>query len=139
VSLRDQLQAIYDQHGRLTPALVVEEARAEDHPLHPRVFDRTSTEAAESWYRRRAHELISSVRIVYREADDSGPERTVRAFHAVPSEGPDEYVYEPVDRVREDPMIREVVLRSMEREWKQLLARYEHMEEFLALVRQDVS
>jgi hypothetical protein len=33
MSLRDQLQAIYNERGKLTPTIVVDEARDESHPL----------------------------------------------------------------------------------------------------------
>lgn len=136
MNLRDQLQAIYDQHGQLTPELVVQEARDENHPLHARVFDRKPREAAEAWYRHRAHELIQSVRVVYREADEDGPERSVRAFHCLRNEGG--HVYEPVDRIVDDEFVRKMLLRDMEREWKQLLSRYEEFKEFLAMVESDL-
>lgn len=132
-AVRDHLQAIYKKHGQLTPELVVKEARSKKHPLHPYVFDREPEEAAEAWYRERAHELIRTVRIKY------GPEdapRDVRAFHAVRAE--DGFVYEPVEKVAAEPFLRELVLRDMEREWKQLFKRYEDFEEFLAMVRADL-
>jgi hypothetical protein len=136
VSLRDQLQAIHDEHGRLTPELVVEAARAESHPLHDRVFDRPVGEAAESWYRHRAHELIQSVKVVYKEATETTPERSIRAFHAVRSE--DGYSYEPAENIADDPLIRAMVLRDMEREWKALHRRFGEFSEFLSMVRNDL-
>lgn len=139
MSLRDHLQAVYDQHGALTPELVVQAARPKNHPLHDQVFDRDQRDAAEAWYRERAHGLIRSVRIVYREADETTPQRSVRAFHAVPAvETPGRFTYVPTDQVIADDLTRQVVLREMEREWRSLLARYEHFEEFLGLVSQDL-
>jgi hypothetical protein len=118
MSLREQLQAIYDEHGKLTPELVVQAARVPSHPLHDRVFDRAPNEAAEAWYRHRAHELIQSVKVVYKEADENGPERSVRAFHCVPSPaGP---VYEPADEIVVDDFKRALLLREMERDWQAL-------------------
>lgn len=137
-SLREQLQAVYDQHGKLTPDLVVEVARSKSSELHDRVFDRPVGEAAEAWYRQRAHDLIQSVKIVYREATDTEPELRIRAWHAVRAEGPDQYAYEPADKVAADPFTRQLVLRDMEREWRMLFARYEQFEEFLALVSGDL-
>ena len=136
MNLRDELQAIYSAHGRLTPELVVEEARLKSHPLHSHVFDRPRNEAAEAWYKYRAHALITSVKIVYKEADDSGPERSVRAFHALQTE--EGFIYEPVERIATDDFARKLLLTSMEREWKQLFDRFKEFEEFLALVTLDV-
>lgn len=131
--LREHLQAIYEAHGELTPELVVQAARRKNHPLHSVVFDRPVNEAAEAWYRERAHELIQSVRVVYREADENGPEKSVRAFHAIRRETG--YIYEPVEKVADDPFTRRLLLNDMRREWEQFKTRYETFEEFLSLVQ----
>lgn len=136
MTIRDHLQAIYDQHGRLTPELVVQAARPKDHPLHAHVFDRAQKDAAEAWYRSRAHELIQSVTIVYRE-DPDGTKHRIRAFHATRTE--QGHAYEPVERVASEPFLREMVLRDMEREWKQLQARYGNFTEFLEMVTQSIA
>lgn len=138
-SLRDSLQAIYDQHGKLTPELVVQVARKKTHPLHSQVFDRAPADAAEAWYRHRAHELIQSVKVTYREATETSPALSVRAFVAVrSSEGDNSYSYEPTEKVATDPFSKALVLRDMERDWKTLKSRYEAFEEFFALVAGDL-
>lgn len=135
MSLRDQLQAIYDQHGKLTPEIVVNEARDKDHPLHNR-FEWDNEVAGEAWRREQAHRLIQKVKVVYREADDKQPEKSVRAFHAVRSEKG--HVYEPVDKVVRDDFTRQLLLNDMRREWQALKRRYEEFEEFLHMVRADL-
>lgn len=135
MSLREQLQSIYDRHSQLTPALVVDEARNDSHPLHDR-FEWDDAAAGESWRREQAHQLIRSVRIVYREADDKHPEQSVRAFHAVRSEKG--HVYEPAEKVVNDPFTAQLVLKDMEREWQALKRRYEQFAEFSAMVRRDL-
>lgn len=131
MSLREHLQEIYDQHDRLTPELVVEASRPKDHPLHGYVFDRAPKEAAEAWYRHRAHELIQRVNVTYKPTDEEDQHR-VRAFLAVRKETG--YSYEPVEKVAENPEMRELVLREMERDWRQLHTRYGHFSEFVTLV-----
>jgi hypothetical protein len=81
--------------------------------------------------------LIRKVKVVYREADESGPEKSVRAFHAVRSDKG--HVYEPVEKVVADDFTRRLLLNDMEREWKALHQRYQEFEEFLSMVRRDVS
>ncbi len=132
--LREQLQAIYDTHGKLTPSLVVNEARDPDHPLHDR-FEWNYAVAAEAWRREQAHELVRSVRIVYRKSED-GPEKSVRAFHALRSERG--YVYEPADKVVENPLLTRIVLADMRREWETLRRRYGGFREFAQMVRADL-
>jgi len=132
MSMRDHhLQAIYDQHERLTPELVVEAARPKAHPLHAAIFDRTPKEAADSWWRHRASELIRTARITYRT--DSGKSVDVRAFHCIRQ--PDGNSYEPVEKVVADPFTRELLLRDMEREWNALFDRYKEFTEFVDLVQ----
>jgi len=135
MSLRDELQRIYDQHGQLTPALVVTEARDEGHPLHAR-FEWDDGVAAEKYRQVQAQELIRSVKVVYREATEKEAARTVRGFHAVRRETG--HVYEPVEKVAEDQFTRSLVLRDMEREWRALHRRYAHFKEFVDMVRSDL-
>lgn len=135
MSLREQLQGIYDQHRKLTPALVVDEARPSDHPLHER-FEWDDSVAGEAWRRQQAHELIRSVKVVYRKADATEPEKSVRAFHAVRSENG--HVYEPLDKVVRDEFTRRLVLKDMQREWQALHRRYRDFEEFTEMVSHDL-
>jgi hypothetical protein len=135
-SLRDILQSIYDRAGRLTPALVVDEARDPGSPLHSR-FDWDDQTAGEAWRRHQAHELIRSVRIGYR--DRAGKQADVRAFHAIRADDTDQYRYEPAEQVAADPLLRQIVLRDMEREWRQLRSRYETFNEFWQMIREDAA
>lgn len=135
MSLRDQLQTIYDQRGELTPALVVETARPKNHPLHNR-FEWNNSLAGESWRRHQAAELIRSCEIVYREATDTDPEHRIRAFHAVKAESG--HVYEPVEQIADDPFTRELVLRDALRRWQDLKRRYQDLAEFFDLVKADL-
>lgn len=134
MSLRDHLQAIYDEHGKLTPQLVLDAARAKSHPLHDR-FEWDNKAAAEAYRREQAHDLIVSVKVVYRVGDR---EDKVRAFHAVPQGDSQQPSYEPVEKVAGDEFARRLVLNEMEREWRTLRRRYEQFEEFTSLVLKDL-
>jgi hypothetical protein len=135
MSLRDELQKIYESRGSLTPSIVLDEARDPAHPLHSR-FMWDDTDAAESWRRHQAQDLIRSVRVRYAEATDKEPARSVRAFHAVRRE--DGHVYEPAEKVAEDPFTKRLVLADMQRDWLALKRRYEQFAEFAAMVRTDL-
>lgn len=133
--LRSQLQQIYDAHQRLTPQIVVDEARDEGHPLHDR-FEWNDKAAAEAHRLDQARRLIRSVRVVYREADEKEAARTVRAYHAIrDDEGTS---YRPVEEVVENPFLTELLKRDMQREWKQLLRRFGQFEEFVSMIRADL-
>lgn len=135
MSLRDQLQAVYDEHGRLTPQAVVDTARTEDHPLHDR-FEWDNQVAGEAYRLDQARRLIRSVRVTYREADEREAARTVRAFHAVRDE--QGTAYRPVEEIRDNPLLAKLVLQDMERQWKQLMRQYGHLDEFSRMVRGDL-
>lgn len=131
--LRAQLTSIYQQHGQLTPRIVLDEARAPEHPLHSR-FEWDDAEAAEKYRLTQAHELIQSVKISYRDA--GGRRQDVRQFHAVRRD--QEFVYEPLEEIANDDITRQILLRDMERDWKTLRKRYSHVREFFDLIRSDL-
>jgi hypothetical protein len=133
MTLREHMEAIYKQYGRLTPDLVVETARPKDHPLHTVVFNKSVKDAAEQYYRDWAQELIKSIRITYTTPE--GGVRDMRAFHAVRPTTADEFVYEPAEKVAEDPLLTAILLRDMEREWRQMFERFGRFQEFVEIVR----
>lgn len=132
--LREQLQSVYDQHGQLTPALVVVAARAETHPLHSR-FEWDDSVAGERYRQAQASELIRAVRIAY--VDGKGRGQSVRAYQSV--RGQTGYRYEPTADVAADPVLSQIVLMDMRREWKALQARYGHFSEFVSMVQADLN
>lgn len=140
MSLRDQLQSIYDEHGKLTPQLVLDEARRPEHPLHDR-FDWNDATAGEAWRHEQAHRLIRSVRVVYKPATATDRAKDMRAFHAVRGEGSENggYVYEPAEEIVRDEFKTKLLLQQMEREWTTLRRRYEEFQEFWELVNQATS
>lgn len=135
IDLRGQLQSIYDQYGKLTPALVVKEATPKSHPLHSQVFDRGRKEAADSWYVYRAETLIRSVTI--RRRNSAGEPVDVRAFSAVREGQPG--VYDPIEEIVKDEVGFQVLLQLMEREWTSMKRRYDHLVEFWNMVQEDVA
>lgn len=133
--LRDHLLAVRESRGSLTPAIVVEEASEPDHPLHSR-FQWDDASAAHAFRLEQARSLIRSARIVYREGDKRSGPRSVRAFHSLPT--PDGRVYEPSEDIAADPLMRQMLLQDMEREWKELRDRYKHFAEFADMVLADM-
>lgn len=139
MTTREALQDIYDRRGTLTPETVVAEAEAgrTNAGKHLRGHLEWDDAVAGPLYRAlQAAKLIREQKIVYREATPQEKARHVRAFHSV--RGPEGNSYEPVGEVLEDPFKRQLVLREMEREWRALKRRWEHLEEFAQMVRQDV-
>lgn len=136
-TLREALQAIRDERGDLTPALVVEAARNAESPLHNREWDwDDDAEAARKWRLEYAGQLIRSVRIKY--TDHTGP-TDLRAFVAIKGRETLRASYVPTEQAMLDPLARALVLRDMEREWRTFKRRYEHMAEFAALLRGELA
>lgn len=131
-NLRDQLQAIRDEHGSLTPALVVDVARDPEHPLHSR-FEWDDTLAAEKWRIEQAGQLL---RVTYRPIP--GKPHDLRAFSAIRGEDTPTSDYVPTEDVLADPFARELLLRSMKRDWQTFKRRYDHMAEFATYVAEQI-
>jgi hypothetical protein len=129
--LRAELEAIKSKHGRLTPRLVLQEARKPSHPLHAR-FEWSDAVAAERYRLDQARELISAVRVSY--ISPSGETRSIRAFHALRASD-DEFIYEDVETIAGDPFKRKLLVNEMKRDIAEMVARYETLQEFWAELR----
>lgn len=130
MNFREELQKLYDQFGKLTPDLVVNEARNPDSDLHE-YFVWDDAEAAELHRLEQARALIRRVKITY--VDKAHDKQEVRAFVSVPSGNGQ--VYRHVDDVAGDPFQKKLILSQMKREWQTLLTRWGRYEEFWDLVQ----
>lgn len=130
--LRELLQSIYDEHGKLTPGLVLDTARDPEHPLHNR-FEWDDAAAAEQWRTEQARHMIQSVHVVRSSSEEL---HQVREWQAVRQA--DGFAYHPAEKVAQDPVMSRIVLQDMEREWRQLRRRYQQYSEFAAMVRRDL-
>jgi len=133
MNVKDELLNIYREHDRLTPQLVVEVATDPAHPLHDRL-EWDDTKAGHQYRIHQARELIRVVKVT--EVSGQGLSQ-VRAFVSVQREdGPS---YTPIEDVRGDEITTALVLRTAEREWRQLYERYQDLSGFLSVVRRDVA
>jgi hypothetical protein len=132
-TLHEQLTAVRDEFGTLTPELVVDVARDPEHPLHSR-FEWDDSVAAEKWRIEQAGQLL---RVVKLPVDPDRP-RDLRAFIAVKGQDSHRSEYVPTEEALADDFTRRLVLTAMEREWKALKRRYQHMAEFAQLVASDM-
>ena len=110
MNLRDHLQAIYDERGTLTPALVVDAASHPEHPLHTR-FTWDDTEAARRWRLSQASELIRTARVTYRAANSS--EQQVRAFVPIRNTDSEPADYMPIHEAMADDFTAQLVLPKL--------------------------
>lgn len=131
--LREELAAIYHQHGALSPALVVEAAAPEDHPLH-KYFKWDDAEAGEQYRLVQARTLIRSVRIVFKENESTGEISKVRAFVSTgQNDRPSAYL--PVEDVAVDPFAYQLVLRDFQRQILALKRQFGHLHEYEQMMR----
>lgn len=130
---QDELRRIYGANGRLTAQIVVDTVRGDEaNPLYPE-FEWNDTVAGEEYRLSQARCLIRTVRIL----EAPGDVETVRAFHSVVRH--DGQSYEPIEVIRDNEFLRAQLLRTMEREWRTLYARYHSTKEFMDLVRADLA
>jgi len=130
--LRNLLQAVHDEHGDLTPRLVVDTARDPRHPLHTR-FEWDDTVAAERYRLDQAGQLL---RVTFRP-DPTQPTH-LRAFVAVKGEDSHQSSYVPTEKAFADPFTRTLVLRAMEREWRTFKKRWSDHTQFADMIRREI-
>lgn len=141
MSVRQHLQEIYDDNGAITPQLVVETARHEQHPLHDH-FIWDDTVAGELYRCNQAAQMIR--RVTIRRTTPDGDEVVTRAWVSrTEIEGqaggePPIGQYLPLEVVISSPDLRPKYEQAMEREWKALYAKYKEYQTFIAMVTADI-
>lgn len=150
--IRAILQDMYERHGRLTPAIIVDESRAEDAPLHKR-FEWDDTVAAEQYRFLQAARIIRSVRIKRvgndtdasegsdgREENGVAEPEGVRAFLPVRVRDRDDvgsWTYEPTRKALADPTSRCILLNEMRRDWRAFQSKYQALSEYATLIEEE--
>jgi len=135
-NLRDELQKIYEARSQLTATDVVEVAADPEHPLHSH-FEWNDKIAGPKYRKEQARRLIRSCRVTQITTDEGTPNVRVRAFHHVPrTDGVP--TYQPSEEIALDPVARSIVMREMQRRWKDMRATYGHFQEFVQMVHDDL-
>jgi len=134
--LRTQLLAIRSEHGVLTPSVVVDAARPEDHPLHSR-FEWDDNIAAEAHRRQQARLLIGTVLRDVRRPN--GQPASIREFHSIRGEDESDPSYEPLDDIVADPLMTAILMATMKRDWLTLKRRYDRFAEFAKMILDDLA
>jgi hypothetical protein len=126
--IEEELQALYQRHGRLDPYDVVEAAQDPASPLHSR-FTWDDDAAAMQWRLEQARALIRTVTIERIETVDA-PARKIRAWVHDPAGGG----YIATADVAKQPDVRDRVLDDMRRDLDRLRTKWKLYEEtFLSL------
>lgn len=135
------LQAIYDANGIISPQLVVNTARSDSHPLHGH-FEWDDNVAGELYRCGQAAALIR--RVTIRRTTPDGDDVVTRAWVSrteIEGTRDDSPIgqYLPVAVVISSADLRPKYEQAMEREWKQLYAKYKDYRTFIELVSADIS
>jgi hypothetical protein len=137
MTLSQELFAIRDRMGELTPVNVVNAARQSpgDYSEVHSGLEWDDAIAGEAHRVRQAADMIRSVRIKF--VRPNGEVSSVRQFHAIPQPDEARHIYEPVEEIAHDPLQRRMVLAQMNREWLAFKARYQHLDEFMELIERE--
>jgi hypothetical protein len=131
VNLRDWVRGVYEERGEVTAALLVDDARPEDHPYHHR-FEWDDTVAGEAYRRVQAADIIRSLNVTYGK-DSRGRDKHVREYLSF-DDGTGR-AYRPTAEVVHDDVGYQVLLRMAKREAHTFQTKYSHLKEYGEIVR----
>ena len=141
MSIREELQKIYDSNNQVTPTLVVDTARNANNPLHQH-FEWDNDIAGEKYRQVQAAEMIRSIRITAVKPDGSTIKvrQYILANHTNNDE--DETIeeeikgrYLSVQTIANDKHLSEAARQQMLHDWQHMQERYDGFYEFTELIR----
>jgi hypothetical protein len=128
------LEATRNRHGVLDRDTLLADATDPTHPLHHRLVWDDSV-AGHEYRREQCAGIIRSQRVRFVTRDEAAD---VRAYLAVPVDNhPTRRHYVPTEEVAQNPFQRRLALQTAQREYLHLMARYRHLDEFMAWVADD--
>lgn len=123
-------QLVEQAQGRLTPTVIVEDARSPVSPLHPS-FEWNDLVAAELHRQDTARALMQSIVVV--KIQNHEITTPVRAFVSVIADDKQHY-YTPITVAMNDVALRDQVLRQAWRELQSWRKKYEEYKEFAQVI-----
>jgi len=104
----EELDRIREEHGEVAPAVVVDESRPDEAPLHP-CFEWDDPVAAELYRVEQARRVIRNVRTVSYAPENPEP---VKRIIYVSLQDREHSTYQPIDDVLQDDEGRAILLRN---------------------------
>lgn len=114
----EELERIYNTHGKMDPADIVDESRPDDAPLHP-CFEWRDDVAAERWREQQARQICCC--IVTQAETSAGKQMEVRAFVNV------EKTYQPLAVVFKSTDKTAELLASAMKELESFKSKYQNL------------
>lgn len=110
---------------RVTPRMVVDDARSVESPLHP-CFEWDNVRAAELHREMQARYVIRSLHVVQEEGDEDTRPKTIRAFVSVIEDvsGEEQRAYVPLARVLSDAELYDQMLQAALRDLQSFERKY---------------
>lgn len=105
----EELRRIHDANGRLTPEIVVDDARPAEAPLHP-AFTWDDAKAAEEFRLMEARDLIRAVHLVEEDGTDRG---CAYAHVSIETEDGEGRGYYPVEQIVQDSEMLGAAIESL--------------------------
>lgn len=137
-TLREELNRLYEQHGKIEPQIVVEAARDADR--FPAWHAHLEWDDAKAGHQHRLNQVRRTIRTIKIDPQEFGLDEfrsPVRAYHSLPdNEG---FAYRKTEDIVQDPFQAKLLLQQAEREWRAMFAKYKHLDEFIAAVREDLN
>lgn len=125
------LQEIEDEHGEVTPALVLQAAEDPRHPLHP-CFEWDDELAAKQHRLAQAGEIVRSVRVRY--VTETGERRSQPVRLSVVREETHQRAYLSVSKVQSERCYREQVMAEARAALQGWIVRYSTIAELAGVV-----
>lgn len=102
-AVEERIRQLYDQHGSVTPDILIEDARDPESPLHDQFEWDVNRAAMETW-RETARRLIRSVRVVrtFEDVKFTGKGRPIPEFIRDPSASQRDQGYSRAADLRSD-------------------------------------
>lgn len=124
-----------ERYGKITPSLVVQDAKRRTSPLHATgVFTWSKDQALKKCLLEEARHLLRSLKVRYLDLGPDKEEGTVRAFvNLRDDDAESERVYVPIVRAMSTKELREQMVATALQEARSWQHRYEHLREMTAI------
>lgn len=124
----ERIELIQNKHGKITPQLVLDDARKKASPLHDG-FEWDDTVAAEQHRLNQARFILRQIVIVSEPEDEEAEPTSIRAFVSVSTEDEGK-VYMPLTDAMENPESRQQIVSKAYNELQAWSDRYKALSEF---------
>lgn len=135
--LSKYLQKLEKKNGKLTPGIVVENARPENSPIHS-YFEWDDDAAADKYRLWQARQLIARVYIINDPKDEEDKLVKVRVFHSIDvsddEEADENRQYMNIVKIMSDDQLKEKLLEDALRDASFFMAKYNTLKELEPLM-----